>query len=65
MQAAYPLGASSVVAFKTSPCFVDHLWELFGPLLLGGLSYSAHNFTDMSSPRPGAQSAMMLGCDTV
>ena len=23
------------VAFKTSPCFVDSIWELFGPLLAG------------------------------
>lgn len=23
------------VAFKTSPCFVDSLWEVFGPLLAG------------------------------
>ena len=35
MQAAHPLNGGDVVAFKTSTCFVDHLWELFAPLLLG------------------------------
>lgn len=23
------------MAFKTSPCFVDSVWEVFGPLLAG------------------------------
>ncbi len=35
MQAEYPLRTGDKVAFKTSTCFVDHLWELFAPFLLG------------------------------
>ena len=35
MQRSYPLHPHDVVAFKTSPCFVDHLWEVFAPLLTG------------------------------
>ncbi|KAK9853087.1 hypothetical protein WJX84_002143 [Apatococcus fuscideae] len=33
MQAAYPLKQQDVVAFSTSPCFVDSVWQIFGPLL--------------------------------
>lgn len=29
------LRAGDRVAFKTSPCFVDSIWEVFGPLLAG------------------------------
>lgn len=32
-QGAYPLLPGDVVAFKTSPAFVDHVWELFAPFL--------------------------------
>ncbi len=35
MQAKYPLRKGDKIAFKTSTCFVDHLWELFAPFLLG------------------------------
>ena len=36
MQSSFPLRARrDVVALKTSPCFVDSVWELFGPLLAG------------------------------
>jgi len=35
MQAKFPLRKGDKVAFKTSTCFVDHLWELFAPFLLG------------------------------
>ncbi|KAK9818648.1 hypothetical protein WJX74_008470 [Apatococcus lobatus] len=35
MQAAYPLKQQDVVAFSTSPCFVDSVWQIFGPLLAG------------------------------
>jgi len=36
MQRCYPLlPGRDVVALKTSPCFVDSVWELFGPLLAG------------------------------
>ena len=35
MQSTHPLLPSDVVAVKTSTYFVDHLWELFAPLLLG------------------------------
>ena len=35
MQRAYPMTQHDVIAFKTSPCFVDHLWEIFMPLLTG------------------------------
>ena len=30
-----PLRAGSVVAFSSSPVFVDHMWQLFAPLLCG------------------------------
>ncbi|GAB4818312.1 hypothetical protein N2152v2_005358 [Parachlorella kessleri] len=35
MQRAYPFHADDRVAFRTSPCFVDSIWEIFGPLLAG------------------------------
>ncbi len=35
MQAKFPLKKGDKMAFKTSTCFVDHLWELFAPFLLG------------------------------
>lgn len=35
MQRAYPMTQHDVIAFKTSPCFVDHLLEMFAPLLTG------------------------------
>lgn len=35
MQAKYPLRKGDKIMFKTSTCFVDHLWELFAPFLLG------------------------------
>ena len=35
LQTAHPFAREDVVAFKTSPCFVDHLSEMFGPLLSG------------------------------
>jgi len=34
-QQAFPLRTTDVVAFKTAPCFVDSLWEIFHPLLAG------------------------------
>lgn len=44
MQQRWPLEKGDVVAFKTSPAFVDHLWEVFGPLLSGERppSYTKH-----------------------
>ena len=39
MQKAYPMVQQDVVAFKTSTCFVDHLWEMFAPLLTGNDCY--------------------------
>ena len=38
MQKSYPMVQQDVVAFKTSICFVDHLWEMFVPLLSGDKS---------------------------
>ncbi len=35
-QRTYPFQKGDVVAFKTNPCFVDSIWEIFGPLLSGG-----------------------------
>jgi hypothetical protein len=35
LQKSLPLHAGSVVVFSTSPVFVDHLWQLFAPLLCG------------------------------
>lgn len=35
MQRVYPMTQHDVVAFKTSPSFVDHLWEMFAPHLTG------------------------------
>ena len=35
MQSSYPMTQHDVIAFKTSPCFVDHIWEMFAPLLTG------------------------------
>jgi len=36
MADTYPFRKGDVVAFKTNPCFVDSIWEIFGPLLSGG-----------------------------
>jgi len=38
MSEAYPFQKGDVVAFKTNPCFVDSIWEIFGPLLSGGIA---------------------------
>ncbi|KAK9862387.1 hypothetical protein WJX84_006241 [Apatococcus fuscideae] len=35
MQTEYPLQPKDVVAFSTSPCFVDSIWQIFAPLLAG------------------------------
>ena len=35
MEAAYPFAPGEVCCFKTATGFVDHVWELFGPLLAG------------------------------
>lgn len=35
MQRAWPLRPGHRVAFRTAPCFVDSIWEVFGPLLAG------------------------------
>ena len=35
LQQHWPLEKADIVAFKTSTAFVDHLWEMFGPLLSG------------------------------
>jgi non-ribosomal peptide synthetase component F len=34
-QRAYPLLRGNRVALATSPAFVDHVWEVFAPLLAG------------------------------
>ncbi|KAL4550218.1 hypothetical protein Ndes2526B_g08567 [Nannochloris sp. 'desiccata'] len=36
MADTYPFQKGDVVAFRTNPCFVDSIWEIFGPLLSGG-----------------------------
>ncbi|KAK9798616.1 hypothetical protein WJX73_010119 [Symbiochloris irregularis] len=35
MQRMYPLTSHDRVAFSTSPCFVDSIWQTFGPVLAG------------------------------
>ena len=35
MEAEFPWQEGDVACFKTSPAFVDSLWELFGPLVAG------------------------------
>lgn len=62
MQAAYPLHHDDVVAFKTSPCFVDHLWELFGPLL-SGMQLNACCIHVCQHARHGIQDMSTYGSD--
>lgn len=38
MEAMYPWQPTDVACFKTSPAFVDSLWEMFGPLVAGEAS---------------------------
>ncbi|KAL4447298.1 hypothetical protein ABPG77_007331 [Micractinium sp. CCAP 211/92] len=35
LEGALPFQPDDRVAFKTAPCFVDSIWEVFGPLLAG------------------------------
>jgi hypothetical protein len=59
MQQAYPFLPGDCVAFKTSPCFVDSLWEIFGPLLAGAPLLAIPQ-ASLTSPRQ--VSAGFAGC---
>lgn len=44
LQGLHPLQPQDVVAFSTSLCFVDSIWQIFGPLLAGHLLlFKAHS----------------------
>ena len=49
MQSTYPWQNHDVAAFKTSLCFVDSVWEIFGPIL-GGIPILAIPYYVMINP---------------
>jgi non-ribosomal peptide synthetase component F len=49
----YPWDDLDLVCFKTAPCFVDSIWEMFGPLL-GGVRL-------LAAPLPMATDPYLLG----
>ena len=55
MEASGYLRAGDRVAFKTSPCFVDSIWEVFGPLLAGACAVAIPQST---AANPAAVSSL-------